>query len=110
MTRRLVEFGFRGKGAKFRGRGADGRRQRLQGVLGSFAHEFHATVNLVFGKQGRDVKFDGALRQIEFVGNFLVGKTAKDAFEDFFLAAGKLNEVSGPFRLAPLPSPVQPEP
>ena len=95
MPRSPVGFGFGSERAEF-GRGrADGRRQRLHGVLGSFAHQFHAAVHFVFGQQRRDVELHGALGKIQFVGDFFIGKAAENALEDFFFAAGKLDGALG---------------
>ena len=90
-----VEVGLRSKGAKFRGSSTDGRRQGLHGVLRSLAQEFHAAVNLVFGKQGRDMELDGALGQIQFVSNFLIGEAAEYTLKYFLFPAGELYSTLG---------------
>jgi len=90
-----VGFRFGSEGAKFRRERAGGWCQRLHGVLGSFAHKFHAAVDFVFGEQGRNVKFHGTLGQIQFVSDFFVGKATENALKDFFFAAGKLNGAFG---------------
>jgi len=59
------------------------------------AHELEASADLELGQQGRDVKFHGAFGEIQLVGDFLIGKAAKDAIEDFFFAAGEANGVFG---------------
>jgi len=95
MPRSPVGFRFRSEEAKLRRGRADGWWQRLHGVLGSFAHKFHAAVDFVFGEQRRNVKFHGTLRQIQFVSDFFVGKATENALKDFFFAAGKLNGALG---------------
>ena len=61
----------------------------------SLAHEFEATTDLELGEQGRDVKFHGAFGEVQFVGDFLVSETAKDAIEDFLFTAGEAHGVLG---------------
>ena len=61
----------------------------------SLAHKLEAATNLELGEQGRNVKFDGAFGEIQFVGDFLVGKTAKDAIEDFLFPASEAHSVLG---------------
>jgi hypothetical protein len=66
------------KWTEMRNRPSDGWGNGVQGMTRSFAHEFEATTDLKLGEQRRDVKFHGAFGEIQFVGDFLVGKTAKD--------------------------------
>ena len=82
-------------GTELRSGAADCRRNRIQRMTRSLAHKLEATTNLEFGEQGRDVKFYSAFRKIQFVGDFLVGKTAEDAIEDFFFTAGEAHGVFG---------------
>src|SRR5437899_12675861 len=74
---------------------ADRGRNRVQGMTRCLAHEVEASENLELSQQGRDMKFYCALGEIQFVGDFLVGKAAKDAIEDFFFAAGQANGIFG---------------
>lgn len=68
---------------------------RIQGVARSFAHEFETSTDFELGEQGRDVKLNGALGKIQFVGNFLVGQAAEDTVQDFLFAAREANGALG---------------
>ena len=36
------------------------------------------------------MEFDGTFRKVQFGGDFLIGKAAKNAVKDFFLTTGQL--------------------
>src|SRR5260221_7745478 len=82
-------------GTELRSGAADCGRNRVQGMTRSLTHELEAAADLELGQQGRNVEFDGAFGEIQLVGNFLVGKTAKNAIEDFLFAAGEAHGVLG---------------
>jgi len=52
-----------------------------------FADELHTAADTELGKQRGDMEFDGAFREIQVSGDFLIGIAAKDATENFFFAA-----------------------
>jgi hypothetical protein len=56
-------------------------------VTPGFANELHAAANLEFCQQGRNVEFDGSLREVEVGSNFFVGETIRNAGKDLFFAA-----------------------
>lgn len=75
-----------GRGPRFPSHGYHGFRNGPIGKARGFANEFHAAADSEFREQGRDVKLHGALGEIQIAGNFLVGESAQDAAQNFFLA------------------------
>ena len=84
---------FRQRG-QLRGGRTNRRRNGIQGVRGSLAHQFETPAYLEFCEQGRNVELHSALGEVEFVRDFLIGQAAQDSIEDFFLAA---REAHGAF-------------
>src|SRR5579883_1570521 len=74
MDRAAIALAALLKGSDLRNRLAEGGRNGIKSLARSFAHEFQTSTYFEFLKERRDVEFDGAFGEVEFVGNFLVGR------------------------------------
>ena len=73
-----------------------------QAALEGQEDQVSAAANTEFVEQIRDVEFDGTLSDIEFAGDFLVGKILEQRIEDFLFASAEIGDGVG-LQTAPLP-------
>src|SRR5579885_2442033 len=95
MDRAAIALAAWLKRSDLRNRLAEGGSNGIKSLARSFAHEFQTSTYFEFLKERRDVEFDGAFGEVEFVGNFLVGQAAKDSVENFFFTAGEAHRAFG---------------